>query len=139
MSRKILMLSVFLYAGLQSHGQEITGIWKNIEKDEIQSHIEVFESDGKTHARVIELFPTSHVTHCKKCKGADKGASLKDIMLINNMRFENEKWIDGDILDPKSGKKYACQVELKGDNTLKIRGYIGNPLLGKTFYWYRVE
>ena len=138
MSRIVITLTMTLVIVLKSYGQSIEGIWKNIQNDEVQSHIEVFESDGKIHAKVVELFPTSLITLCHKCKGEDKGARLTDVLLVNNMKSNDHKWTDGKILDPKSGKKYACQIELVDDNTLKIRGYVGNPLFGKTFYWHRV-
>ena len=139
MNHKLIFLSVLMIFSFQTYSQSALGIWKNIEDDELQSHIEIFESEGKVHARVIELFPNSKVTHCKKCKGDDKGASLKDILIIEDMKYEDGKWVDGDILDPNKGKTYSCQMELDGDNTLKIRGYLGKPMFGKTFYWYRVE
>jgi uncharacterized protein (DUF2147 family) len=139
MSRAITIICTLIFISAYSYSQSVVGIWKNIEKDEIQSHIEVYESDGKLYAKVIELFPTSKVTHCEKCHGDDKGASLMDIFLFRDMVLEDDKWVDGKILDPRSGKEYACHIELKDANTLKIRGYVGNPLFGKTFYWHRVQ
>ncbi|RXH56036.1 hypothetical protein GRAN_2893 [Granulicella sibirica] len=42
----------------------------------------------------------------------------------------------GQIYDPMSGKTYSAKMESKGD-TLKLRGYIGVPTLGRTETWTR--
>ena len=41
---------------------------------------------------------------------------------------------DGTIYDPKSGKTYSCKMTIDG-NKLKIRGYIGISLFGRTEVW----
>lgn len=47
-------------------------------------------------------------------------------------------WSDGTIYDPNNGKTYSCQMSFKDRDTLKIRGYIGISLLGRTEIWTRV-
>ena len=47
-------------------------------------------------------------------------------------------WAGGEIYDPASGKTYDCTLALEGENRLKLRGYIGIPLLGRTTTWIRV-
>ena len=46
-------------------------------------------------------------------------------------------WSGGFIYDPNSGKTYRCKLKLKDRNTLKLRGYIGISLLGRTDIWTR--
>jgi uncharacterized protein (DUF2147 family) len=48
------------------------------------------------------------------------------------------KWVDGTIYDPENGTTYSCKAKLKGD-VLRVRGYIGVSLLGRTTEWTRVE
>ncbi len=43
---------------------------------------------------------------------------------------------NGHIYDPESGKTYAAQMAAQGD-TLKLRGYLGISLLGRTDTWHR--
>ena len=43
---------------------------------------------------------------------------------------------DGKIYDPKSGKTYSAQMQGDGDS-LKLRGYVGISLLGRTEIWHR--
>ena len=42
----------------------------------------------------------------------------------------------GKIYDPNSGKTYSAQMQGSGD-TLKLRGFIGISLLGRTETWRR--
>ncbi|GAC1356460.1 MAG: DUF2147 domain-containing protein [Acidobacteriaceae bacterium] len=45
---------------------------------------------------------------------------------------------DGRLYDPESGKTYKGNIELQGD-TLKLRGYIGVTLFGRTEIWHRTS
>jgi uncharacterized protein (DUF2147 family) len=46
----------------------------------------------------------------------------------------------GTILDPNNGKVYQSKATLTDDGKqLKLRGYIGMPLLGRTQTWLREE
>ena len=44
----------------------------------------------------------------------------------------------GTIYDPENGNAYNCNISLKDDNTLEVRGYIGVSLFGRTDTWKRV-
>lgn len=128
----IFVISFFLFLNLSA--QSVSGIWKNYDDDQVQSHIKVFEKDGKLYAEVVELFAHSKVKVCKKCKGKDKNKSLIGMLIFHDLVKKDAKWVDGKILNPKKGKKYDCLVELMDDKTLKVRGYVGKPLFGKSFF-----
>ena len=49
---------------------------------------------------------------------------------------DDDTWEDGEVYDPTSGKKYSAKLTLKGD-VLKVRGFVGMSLLGKTVEWKR--
>jgi uncharacterized protein (DUF2147 family) len=46
-------------------------------------------------------------------------------------------WEQGSIYDPDSGKTYTSKMTLVSPGKLKIRGYVGIPLLGRTTSWTR--
>ena len=50
----------------------------------------------------------------------------------------NGRWTGGTIYDPNSGKTYRCIITWVDRATLKVRGYIGVPMLGRTETWMRV-
>ncbi|RMH23152.1 MAG: DUF2147 domain-containing protein [Acidobacteria bacterium] len=45
------------------------------------------------------------------------------------------QWAGGFIYDPASGKTYKCKITLQDDGTLKVRGFVGISLLGRTTIW----
>ncbi len=48
------------------------------------------------------------------------------------------KYENGTIYDPENGKTYKCVMTLE-NNVLKVRGYVGFTLIGRTDVWTRVE
>lgn len=60
---------------------------------------------------------------------------LSDFPLKPN---DDNRWSDGDIYDPESGRTYSAHMTLDGDR-LKIRGFLGISLLGRTTVWTRTE
>jgi len=60
------------------------------------------------------------------------------LVIVRGLSKEGDEWTNGKILDPKNGKLYKCYIALEEENKLKLRGYIGFSLIGRTEYWYRV-
>ena len=48
-------------------------------------------------------------------------------------------WTGVQIYSPVEGKTYSCTLTLENGKTLRVRGYIGLSVLGKTQIWTRVE
>lgn len=46
-------------------------------------------------------------------------------------------WSGGTIYDPENGKTYSCKMTLMMDGSLRVRGYIGISLFGRTEIWTR--
>jgi uncharacterized protein (DUF2147 family) len=68
-----------------------------------------------------------------------KGRKLLGAEILWGFEPDNEaqtKWSGGKIYDPDNGKTYACKLELK-DGKLRIRGYVGISLFGRTEVWTR--
>ncbi len=47
-----------------------------------------------------------------------------------------DKAAGGRIYDPESGKTYSGQMQLDG-SALKLRGYVGTPMFGRTETWHK--
>ena len=63
---------------------------------------------------------------------------LRGQVIMRNMKDDGDgNWSGGTIYDPKKGKEFKCQVELLASGSLKVRGYIGIPLLGISQKWSR--
>ena len=61
------------------------------------------------------------------------------MIIIKGLSKEDAEYTNGKILDPKNGKLYKCYITLETKDKLKVRGYIGISLFGRTQYWYRVK
>ena len=48
--------------------------------------------------------------------------------------FEN-----GQIYNGENGKTYSANISLQPDGKLRLRGYVGSPMLGETQLWTRVS
>jgi uncharacterized protein (DUF2147 family) len=62
-----------------------------------------------------------------------KARLLVGMELLADYRWTGKRW-EGKIYDPGSGNTYSSRMELDGDR-LKMRGYIGMPMLGRTQYF----
>ena len=71
--------------------------------------------------------------------GKYKNKELTGIVILKDLVQKDKNYEDGEITDPENGKTYSCYVKLENTNKLKIRGYIGFSLLGRTEYWYRLN
>ena len=64
---------------------------------------------------------------------------LTGLELFEGFSWDGEgRWTGGTIYDPNSGKTYRCIITWVDENTLKVRGYVGIPMLGRTETWTRV-
>src|SRR5688572_5052537 len=45
----------------------------------------------------------------------------------------------GQIYNGEDGKMYSANISLQPDGKLRLRGYVGTPLFGKTQLWTRVQ
>lgn len=112
---------------------DIVGVWLTEDKD---GYIEVFEQDGKYHGKSIGSPENKQRLDTENPDESLRSRSLLGVVLLQNLEFDgDDTWEGGSIYDPKSGKTYKAKAELKGSDTLKLRGYIGSPMLGKTTKW----
>ena len=64
---------------------------------------------------------------------------LTGLELFRGFSYDGDgRWTGGTIYDPNSGKTYRCIITWLDKDTLKVRGYIGVPMLGRTETWSRV-
>jgi len=143
--KKVIVYSVlFLMATIQnvSSQTKVLGKWKTIDDDtgSAKSIVEIYESNGKIYGKVLQILEKGKEDKvCEECKGDKKNKPIKGMVIINGLTKNDDEWDGGKILDPKSGKEYKCVISLENENKLKVRGYVGFSLLGRTQYWTRVK
>lgn len=122
--------------------QSVIGKWKTIDDatGEAKSIVEVFSKSGKIYAKVVDILdPATKNNLCKQCSGEDKNKPIIGLTIIKGLSKDGSEYNSGEILDPKNGKLYKCALTLESKDKLKVRGYIGFSLLGRTQYWHRVN
>jgi uncharacterized protein (DUF2147 family) len=79
---------------------------------------------------------------CSNCTGDLRNQKMLGLTILTNMQANPKDptyWSGGKILDPETGKVYKCHLTVAPDNkTLKVRGYIGVSLIGRTQTWNRM-
>ncbi|MEX0298517.1 MAG: DUF2147 domain-containing protein [Kordiimonas sp.] len=81
----------------------------------------------------------------KDTKNPDKALQKRNIIglkFLSGFQYseKSNRWTNGKVYDPKSGKTYDAKMELKnGGKTLEMRGYIGISILGRTERFERVQ
>lgn len=133
-----LLICVFT---ISIKAQTITGKWKTIDDvtGKVKSIIEIYEQNNKVYAKINELLVEEDKGKvCKNCTGKNKNKPLQGMVIVNGLSKDNDEWNGGKILDPKNGKEYKCYLSLISKNKLKVRGFIGFSLLGRTQYWYKI-
>lgn len=140
--KKLLSLLVALIITYSGYSQSIFGKWNSFNEDtnEIESVIEVYKKDNKAYAKIVEITdPERKDATCIKCKGKRKNQKILGMDILTGLKKDDDEWSGGKILDPKNGKEYKCYIKLKDPNTLKLRGYIGISLIGRTAIWKRAK
>ncbi|MDR6845869.1 DUF2147 domain-containing protein [Flavobacterium granuli] len=138
----VFSLVVFFAMIFNVQGQTVLGKWKTIDDEtgETKSIVEVYEKSGKVYGKVVEILRADHKKDvCSKCEGADKNKPILGMVIINGLKKDGSEYNGGTILDPENGKKYKCYITLESPDKLKLRGYIGLSIMGRTQYWSRVK
>lgn len=140
-----LFMNAILFSTIsfsQTRADDIIGVWLTSGKD--PAKIQVYRSGDKFYGKIIWLqYPTKDGKEKTDQNNPDKGKqnnSIIGLIILTGFKFDGEdEWKDGDIYDPESGKTYSCYLTLKDKNTLKVRGYIGVSLFGRTEIWTRTN
>jgi uncharacterized protein (DUF2147 family) len=119
------------------------GLWAPIDKTTGKplGLIAIYEDHGLYYGRIE---PTSAHPHgaarCTACTGSRHNQPMNGLVLIRDLHYRNGRYVGGNILDPRTGRVYDCELRLiDRGRKLKMRGYIGIPLFGRSQVWWRIE
>lgn len=63
---------------------------------------------------------------------------LDGLAIMTGFEYDGDgRWKNGKVYDPNSGKTYKCTLTLVDANTVRIRGYLGVSLFGRSETWTR--
>jgi uncharacterized protein (DUF2147 family) len=133
---------IFFFAIFFAQSQTVVGKWKTIDDEtgRAKAIVEIYEKSGKIYGKVVDILEVENKKRvCSNCSGEDKNKPILGMTIIKGLSKDGSQYTNGKILDPKNGKLYKCYITLETKDKLKVRGYIGISLLGRTQYWYRVK
>ncbi|MFT4203921.1 MAG: DUF2147 domain-containing protein [Chitinophagaceae bacterium] len=119
--------------------QNIEGYWLNEEKE---GKVEIYKNpDGKYYGKLVWLKepkrngkPKLDINNKDEKLRTDP---LVGLVILKGFSKDGNIYTGGTIYDPKNGKTYSCKMTPKDENTLRIRGFIGISLIGRTTTWSR--
>ena len=121
------------------------GRWTTIDDEtkKPKSVIAIYQEDGQLFGRIEKIFPAPGQPEnplCEKCDGALKNKPILGMVILRNLKRDGDEWKGGTVLDPENGKTYKCKIAVEdGGKRLKVRGFIGFSLLGRTPHWVRAQ
>jgi uncharacterized protein (DUF2147 family) len=121
------------------------GRWTTIDDEtkKPKSVIAIYEENGKLYGKIEKLFrePNEEPNPvCDKCEGALKNQPILGMVILRDLKKDDDEWTGGTILDPSNGKTYKAKIAVEdGGKKLKVRGFIGLSLIGRTQRWVRAE
>ena len=142
MKKLVVIILVLFSINTFSQSRGVIGEGNTIDEvsGKAMSVVEIYEHNNKIYGKVIEILnPKNRNNTCKDCPGDDHNKPILGLVIIKGLVKDGLEYNDGRILDPKSGKLYKCYIELEGTDKLKVRGYLGFSLIGRTQYWERVK
>jgi uncharacterized protein (DUF2147 family) len=120
---------------------DIVGVWLN---QEATAKVQIFKVSNSYYGKIVWLKePNDSITGKPRTDVENPDPKSQSVPLLGLVKLKGfvfdgeEEWKDGSIYDPKNGKTYKCYIRFESADVLKIRGYIGVSMLGRTTLWKR--
>ncbi|MDR3772497.1 MAG: DUF2147 domain-containing protein [Terracidiphilus sp.] len=121
--------------------ENAVGHWQVVNSDGSPGgKVDTYIENGKLFGRVTEVRPgRTPKDVCDKCSGEFKNQLILGMVNLRGFHAEGDDWVDGTVVDPENGKQYKGKIWAVDKDTLRMRGFIGIPLLGRTETWTRLK
>ena len=140
---------IIAFASVTGFAASIEGYWKSID-DRTGEQLSIYEikkgADGTFHGKILYRYPVPGgvaLTHCTKCPPPYTNQPIVGLEFFSGFKQDEKNpnlYVDGRVLEPKSGKIYKGKANLSADGKrLRLRGYVGVSALGRTQVWIRTD
>ena len=147
--RKGILGLVLSLASVTAFSATIEGFWHSID-DRTGEKLSIVEirkgADGTFRGKILYRYPVPGgvaLTHCTKCPPPYTNQPIVGLEFFSGFKEDPDKrnaYVDGKVLEPKSGKIYKGKANLSADGKrLRLRGYVGVSALGRTQVWIRTD
>ena len=132
----ILLLAIFLCtATLQAQTSPFLGDWQ-VPSGSI---VRIDPCSSDFCIRIVSISPTAPKTDINNPDANLRGKSLCNLEIGSRFHPSDATHASGGtIYDPRSGNTYRGSMVVDGD-TMRLRGYVGISLFGRTEIWHRVH
>lgn len=139
----LLLAVALLLSSASARAAEPTGLWW---AEGGAAQVEILPCEDALCGRVVWLRHPFAEDGCtlRDAENPDpalRGRAVLGLTLLRGLRpapGAEKEWNDGEIYDPSSGRTYRAFVELDGPDRLRVRGFFGLRMLGRTTTWSRV-
>ena len=147
--RKGILGLVLSLASVTAFSATIEGFWHSID-DRTGEKLSIVEirkgADGTFRGKILYRYPVPGgvaLTHCTKCPPPYTNQPIVGLEILSGFKEDPDKrnaYVDGKVLEAKSGKIYKGKANLSADGKrLRLRGYVGVSALGRTQVWIRTD
>lgn len=132
-------------SALAEDGDHLLGVWAT---EKAEAHVEISRDEDGYSGKIIWLkepfFPVDDEggmsgepkTDRENPDPSLRERAIKGLQIMEGFRYAgDDRWIDGLIYDPENGETYKCILWLTKNGALKVRGYVGISLFGRTTEW----
>ncbi len=138
MAAGLFLTSLSLSA--QNQADRILGVYLTAQKD---GKIEIYKQGNRYFGKLIWGKDTHHPDGSPKLDIKNEDPKLRKqpilgMVLMRDLEYEDQQWVNGRVYDPNNGKTYRCKLSFEGEK-LQIRGYLGISMFGRTEVWERVK
>jgi uncharacterized protein (DUF2147 family) len=137
----LLLFTAISFSGFSQTSDAILGKWINSSGE---AHIDISKKGDKFFGKIVWLKAPKDEKGQAKLDVKNPEANLKTrpilgLEMLKDFVYDDGKWVDGKIYDPKTGKTYSCNMNIKSNGDLNVRGYIGISLIGRSDTWKRAK
>jgi uncharacterized protein (DUF2147 family) len=122
-------------SAIDAQARQVLGRWLTEPRNGI---IEIsVGADGSYQGKIIGGNSPNR-TDTKNPQASKRSELLLGQIIVRQMKYDGRgQWSGGSIYDPDTGHTYSCRLELLDQDRLKVRGFLGVSLLGRTQVWTR--
>lgn len=126
----------------KTEADKIIGVW---EVGSGKARVKITKYGDKYGGKIVWLKEPTYADGTPKLdkNNPDKAKKTLPLIGLNNLlgfTYQGAgKYEGGTIYDPENGNNYKCIITIENDNTLKVRGFIGIQILGRTDFWKSVK
>jgi uncharacterized protein (DUF2147 family) len=157
MKRTVLILAFFLVSAatpvFSGDGDAVLGVWAtDPDGGGGQAHVEIFAEGDRFAGKIVWLEQPLYTAEDEDDEEGEpkvdknnpdpalQSRPIVGLRMLEGFRYDGKgMWHKGTIYDPDNGKTYKCKVRFGDDGILKVRGFIGFSMMGRTSEWTRVE